>query len=63
MIDPYSAACVARAADKAHEIIADQIAADPTSPIVDELQRIADQAEALSAEYASLITALERRPR
>ena len=53
MIDLESAAAVAKAARLAHEMITAQIVADPTSPIVDELRRIANQAFNLATEYES----------
>ena len=51
MIDLESAAAVVKAARLAHEMVTAQIVADPTSPIVDELRRIANQAFDLAAEY------------
>lgn len=61
MIDLDSAAAVARAAQKGHDMIAADIAAEPHGPIVAELRRIADELEELVAEYANMIRILERR--
>lgn len=63
MIDLDSAAAITRAAHFAHSMITAQIAAEPTSPIVAELQRIADMAEQLVNENAQLIASLESRIR
>ena len=53
MIDLDSAAAVAQAARLAHEMVTAQISADPSSPIVDELRRVAKQAFDLATEYES----------
>lgn len=63
MIDLDSAAAIARAAQFAHHVITAQIIAEPTSPLVTDLQRIADMAEQLVNENAALITSLESRIR
>lgn len=63
MIDLDSAAAIARAAQFAHHVITAQIAAEPSNPIVTDLQRIADMAEQLVNENAQLIASLERRTR
>ena len=53
MIDLASAECIIRAAHRCVEVMAERIAADPNSPLVPELQLIADH-----AKY--IITATER---
>ena len=63
MIDLDSAAAIAKAATCAHELITAQIIAEPASPIVTELQRIADMAESLIKDNAQMIASLERRTR
>lgn len=63
MIDLASAAAVSRAATRAHELLTAQIVAEPSNPIVAELQRIAAQLQALVKDNAQLIESLERRTR
>jgi len=63
VIDLDSAAAITRAAKFAHNMITAQIVAEPHGPIVAELQRIADMAEALVNENKQLIASLESRNR
>lgn len=63
MIDADSAAALTRAAQKAHQMLTAQIQADPHGPFVADLQRLADMAQAIVAEYADMIRILERRNR
>lgn len=63
MIDLDSAAALTRAAQKAHQMLTAQIQADPHGPIVADLQRIADMAQAIVRSNAQLITSLESRTR
>jgi hypothetical protein len=50
MIDLQSAECIVRAAHRAVEVMAARIAADPASPLVPDLQRIAEMAQHLINE-------------
>lgn len=45
MIDLNSAECIVRAAHRCVEVLAARIAADPTNPLVTDLQHIADMAQ------------------
>ncbi|MDN4644966.1 hypothetical protein [Arthrobacter sp. PsM3] len=50
MIDLQSAECIVKAATRCREVLLERIAADPTSPIVPDLQIIADAALELSTD-------------
>ena len=54
MIDLNSAECIVRAATRCREVMLARIAEDPDSPLIPDLQTIADQA-------TQLINANERR--
>lgn len=61
MIDNASAAAVVKAANRARELLMDRLAADPASPVAEDLRVLADRAAGIANEYTELIAANERR--
>jgi hypothetical protein len=61
VIDHASAAAVVTAALRCHEMLTARIAAEPDSPVAEDLFILANRAAGIADEYTELIAANERR--